>query len=269
MIRFRWLVDTSAILWRICSMIFFCIFFISSMSAIFIMTLHFLQSDDNFSLKRCSLVDNSSLVIFAHDMIFNKRCIFLCICNCLLSSWTYVFSFCTFFMMNMFWVMWCFSSDSSRKRCINFTVTSFHEWSLLFSFSNVDVCIRRSIMLVTYFLSLCKLFNLALLFLCNKSTLLAIISKSALLQFMQFIVVYLSFRFILPWLYCSFQKFALRALWLFDILNHSHQHVMKSVLSIIYKIHSVFHIFLLKSYNCRLNDDFILKYFTFKLIDDE
>ncbi len=40
-------------------------------------------------------------------------------------------------------------------------------------------------------------------------------------------------------------------------------------LSIIYKIHSIFHVSFLKSYNRRLNDDFILKYFTFKLIDDE
>jgi len=40
-------------------------------------------------------------------------------------------------------------------------------------------------------------------------------------------------------------------------------------LSIIYRVHSVFHVFLLKSYNRRLNDDFILDYFIFKLIDDE
>ncbi len=40
-------------------------------------------------------------------------------------------------------------------------------------------------------------------------------------------------------------------------------------LSIIYKVHSVFHVFLLKSYNCRLNDDFILNYLALKLIDDE
>ena len=40
-------------------------------------------------------------------------------------------------------------------------------------------------------------------------------------------------------------------------------------LSIIYKIYSIFHVFFLKLYNCRLNNDFILKYFTFKLIDDE
>ncbi len=40
-------------------------------------------------------------------------------------------------------------------------------------------------------------------------------------------------------------------------------------LSIIYKVHSVFHVFLLKLYNRRLNDDSILNYFVFKLIDDE
>ncbi len=40
-------------------------------------------------------------------------------------------------------------------------------------------------------------------------------------------------------------------------------------LSIIYKIYSVFHVFLLKSYNHRLNDDSIFKYLAFKLIDDE
>ncbi len=40
-------------------------------------------------------------------------------------------------------------------------------------------------------------------------------------------------------------------------------------LSIIYKVHSAFHVFLLKSYNCRLNDDFILNYLVFELIDDE
>ncbi len=40
-------------------------------------------------------------------------------------------------------------------------------------------------------------------------------------------------------------------------------------LSIIYKVHSVFHVSLLKSYNYRLNDDSILDYFVFKLINDE
>jgi len=40
-------------------------------------------------------------------------------------------------------------------------------------------------------------------------------------------------------------------------------------LSIIYKVHSVFYVFLLESYNCRLNDNFILNYLILKLIDDE
>jgi len=39
--------------------------------------------------------------------------------------------------------------------------------------------------------------------------------------------------------------------------------------SIIYRVHSVFHVFLLKSYNCRLNNDSILDYLVLKLIDDE
>ncbi len=205
MIRSCWLVDMFAIFWRICLMIFFCIFSISSLSAIFIMTLHFLQSDDDFSLKHYSFIDNSSFVTFAHNMIFDEKRVFFCICNCLLSNWTDVFNFCTFFAINAFWIMWCFSSDLSWRWCISFTATSFHEWSLFFSFSNVNVCIRKSIMLVTYFSLLCKLF-----------TLLAIIFESALLQFMQFIIIYSSSRFVLSWLYCSFQKFALRALWLFS-----------------------------------------------------
>jgi len=40
-------------------------------------------------------------------------------------------------------------------------------------------------------------------------------------------------------------------------------------LSIIYKVHSVFHVFLLELYNCRLNDDSILNYLIFELINDE
>jgi len=40
-------------------------------------------------------------------------------------------------------------------------------------------------------------------------------------------------------------------------------------LLIIYKIHFVFHVFLLKLYNHELNDDFIFKYLALKFIDDE
>jgi len=42
-------------------------------------------------------------------------------------------------------------------------------------------------MLATYFSSLCELFNLTLLFLHDELTSLAIVSESALLQFMQFV----------------------------------------------------------------------------------
>ncbi len=110
MIRFLWPVNTSAILCRICSIDFFCISFISLLFIILIMTSHFLRSDDELSLKRCFLVAISSLVTFAHDVIFIERRMFFCVCNCLLSSWTDVFSFYTFFAMNAFWFMWCFSS---------------------------------------------------------------------------------------------------------------------------------------------------------------
>ncbi len=223
MIRFLWVVDTFVISWRICSIDFFYIFSIFFLSAIFIMTSHFLRSDDNSFLKRCFLVVTSSLVTFAHDVILDEKrmlsciCVLSDVCSCLLSSCMNVFSFYTFFAMNAFWFSLFFSSDSFRRCCISFIATSFHEWSLLFSFSNVDVCIRRSIMLATYFSSLRELFDFALLFLRDELTLLAIVSESALLQFMQFIVVYSSSRFVLSWLYCSFQKFALRALWLFFV----------------------------------------------------
>ncbi len=115
-IRSLWSVNTSAILCRICSIDFFCISFISLLFIILIMTSRLLQSDDESSLRRCFLVAISSLVTFVHDVIFVERRVFLCVCNCLLSSWTDVFSFCTFFAMNAFWFAWCFSSESSRRR---------------------------------------------------------------------------------------------------------------------------------------------------------
>ena len=189
MIKSLWSVNASAILCRICSINFFCISSISFLFIILIMTSHFLQSDDELFLKRCFLVAISSLVTFVHDVIFVERRMLLCVCNCLLSSWTDVFSFYTFFAMNAFWFLWCFSSESSWRRWISFNAIFFHEWSLFFSFFNVDIFISRSIMLTTFSSSLCKYFNLAFLFSCNESTLFAIIFESALLRFMQFIVV--------------------------------------------------------------------------------
>ena len=240
MIKSLWAVDMFVISWRICSINFFYIFFIFFIFIIFIMTFHLLRSDDNLSLRRCFLIVTSSLIMFAHDVILDEKCMLLCIfmlscvCSCLLSSCTNVFSFCTFFAINAFWFSLFLSSESFWRCHISFTVTSFHEWSLLFSFFNINVCIRRSIMLTTYFLSLRELFDFTLLFLRDESTLLAIVSESALLQFMQFIVIYSSFRFILSWLYCFFQKFALHALWLF--FDSSLYSIKKEVMN---KMHAV------------------------------
>ncbi len=197
MIRFLWSVNTSAIFCRICSINFFCISFISLLFIILIMTSYFLQSNDKLSLRRYFFITISSLVTFAHDVIFVERHVLFCVCNCLLSSWTEIFNFYTFFMMNVFWFAWCFSSELSWRCWISFNAIFFHEWSLLFSFSNVDIFISRSIMLAMFFLSLHKHFDLASLFSCDKSTSLTIIFESALLQFMQFIVVSLSSRFTL------------------------------------------------------------------------
>ncbi len=178
-------------------MIFFCIFSTSSLSAIFIMTLRLLRSVNDSSLRRCSFIDNSSLVMFVHDMIFDEKRVFLCICNCLLSSWTDVFSFYTFFVMNASWITWCFSSDLSWKWCISFSAISFHEWSLLIFFSNIDVFISKLIMLVIFSSLLCKRCDLTSLFSCDMSTLLAIFFELALLQLVQFIVVWSFFKFTL------------------------------------------------------------------------
>ncbi len=197
MIRFLWSVNTSAILYRICSINFFCISFISLLFIILIMTSHFLQSDDRSFLNHCFFVTISSLITFAHDVIFVERRVLLCICNCLLSSWTDVLCFCTFFTMNAFWFMWCFSSESSWRHWISFNAISFHEWSLLFSFFNVDIFISMLIMLATFFSSLCEHFDLASLFSCNESTSLTIVFESALLRFMQFIIIQSSSRFTL------------------------------------------------------------------------
>ncbi len=198
MIRFLWPVNTSAILCRICSTDFFCTSSISLLFIILIMTSRFLRSDDELLLERCFFVAISSLVTFAHDVVFVERRMFFCVCNCLLSSWTDVFSFCTFFAMNAFWFAWCFSSESSRRRRTSFNAISFHEWSLLFSFSNVDIFISRSIILATFSSSSRERFDLASLFPCDESTSLAIVFESALLRFVQFIVVQSSSRFTLP-----------------------------------------------------------------------
>ncbi len=161
------------------------------------MTFHFLQSDDRSFLRHYFFVAISSLVMFTHDVIFIERCMLFCICNCLLSSWIDVFNFYIFFVMNMFWFTWCFSSELSWKCWISFNAIFFHEWSLLFSFFNVDIFISRSIMLITFFSLLHECFNFTFLFSCYESTSLAIIFKSTLLQFIWFIIIQSFFRFTL------------------------------------------------------------------------
>ncbi len=65
------------------------------------------------------------------------------------------------------------------------------------------------------------------------------------------------------------KKLSNKMLKLFYIQESINKQMYHLSLSIIYRVHSVFHVFLLKSYNRRLNDDSILEYFALKLINDE
>ena len=92
-IKSRWSVNTFVILWRICSIDFFCIFFIFLLSTIFIMISHLLRSDDKLSLKCYFSAVTSSLVMSVYDVILNVKRVLFYVCNYLLSSWMNVFSF--------------------------------------------------------------------------------------------------------------------------------------------------------------------------------
>jgi len=190
-IKFRCVVNTFAISWKIWSINLFCISFISFLFTIFTKILRFLWSDDRLSLNHCFFVVASSFATLIHDDVLNVKRVFSYVCSCLLRSWMNVFNFCTFFAMNASWLS-IFLSETFQRRWISFKITSFHEWSLLFSFSNVDVCVSKSIMLITFISSLRKCLDFASLSLCDESTLLAIIIESALLLLMQFVIVYLS-----------------------------------------------------------------------------
>jgi len=54
---------------------------------------------------------------------------------------------------------------------------------------------------------------------------------------------------------------------------HIHEFIDKQTyhlnLSIIYRIYSIFHVFLIKSYNHKLNDNFISEYLVLELVDDK
>ena len=192
-IKFRCVIDTFAISWKIWSINLFCIFFISFLSFIFTRISCFLQSDDRSFLSRCFSVVASSLAILTHDDVLNVKRVFSYVCSCLLRSWMNVFNFYTFFAMNVSWLS-IFLSEMFRRCWISSKITSFHEWSLLFSFFNIDICVSRLMMLITFISSLHEHLNLASLSLCDKSTLLAIVIESALLLLMQFIIVYSSTR---------------------------------------------------------------------------
>jgi len=184
-------VNMLAISWKIWSINLFCIFFISFLFTIFTKISRFFQSNDKSSLNHCFFVVTSSFATSTHNDVSNVKHIFSYVCSCLLRSWMNVFNFCTFFVMNMSWLS-IFLSEVFQKCWISFKITSFHEWSLLFSFFNINVCVNRLMMLITFVSSLCECLNLALLSLCNESTLLAIIIESTLLLLMQFIIVYSS-----------------------------------------------------------------------------
>ncbi len=192
-IRFCCVVDTFAISWKIWLINLFCISFIFFLFSIFTRILCFLQSDDRSSLSRCFSVVASSLATLTHDDVLNVKRVFSYVCSCLLRSWMNAFNFCTFFAMNASWLS-IFLSEMFQRRRISFKITSFHEWSLLFSFSNVDVCVSKLMMLITFVSSLRECLDFTSLSLCNESTLLAIIIKSALLLLMQFVIVYSSTR---------------------------------------------------------------------------
>ncbi len=88
-----------------------------------------------------------------------------------------IFNFYTFFVMNASWFS-IFFSKIFWRRWISFRITSFHE---CFFFSNIDVCINRSMISLMFISSLCKHLNFTSLSFCNKSTLIIIISESVLL----------------------------------------------------------------------------------------
>ncbi len=190
-IKFHCVIITFAISWKIWSIDLFCISFISFLFTIFTRILRLLRSNDRLSLNRCFLIVASSLATLTHDDVLNVKHVFSYVCSCLLRSWMNAFNFFTFFMMNASWLS-IFLSKMFQRRWISFKITSFYEWSLLFSFSNVDVYVSKSMMLITFILLLRKHLNLASLSLCDESTLLAIVIESALLLLMQFIIIYSS-----------------------------------------------------------------------------
>ncbi len=196
MIKLHFIINMFAILWKIWFMNFFYTFFISFLFIIFIRILCSLQSNDKSFLNHCFLVDASSFAMLIHDVISNMKHVFSYICNCLLKSWMNVFNFYMFFAINASWFL-IFLSKTFQRCLISFKVIFFHEWSLLFFFFNINIYVNKFMMLLTFISSLHKYLSLASLSLCDKSMLLTVIIESALLLFMQFIIIYSSIWFLL------------------------------------------------------------------------
>jgi len=167
MIKSCCIVNLFSILWKIWLINFFCIFFISFFFIIFIKTLHSLWSNDSLSLSCCFfIVAASSLATSAYNDVSDVKRVFSCICNCLLRSWRMSSTF-VHFLRWMHLDFLSFFSETFWRRWTSFRITSFYEWSLFFSFFNIDVYVSRSMISLTFILSLRECLNFTLLFVIN------------------------------------------------------------------------------------------------------
>ena len=108
-IKFRCIINIFVISWKIWLIDLFYIFFIFFLFTIFIKMLRFLQSNDKLFLNHYFFIVTSSLTTLIYDDVLNVKCVFSCICSCLLRSWMNVFNFYTFFMINASWLSILFS----------------------------------------------------------------------------------------------------------------------------------------------------------------
>jgi hypothetical protein len=67
----------------------------------------------------------------------------------------------------------------------------------------------------------------------------------------------------------SNQKFSHKFIESFRIVETMNKQIYRLILFSFYRIHDVFHVFYLKSYKRRKNDNIISKYFSSKLLDDD
>ncbi len=67
----------------------------------------------------------------------------------------------------------------------------------------------------------------------------------------------------------SSQKFSHKFIKSFRIVEIMNKQIYRLIFFSFYRIHDVFHVFYLKSYKKRKNDNIILKYFFSKFLDDD